>query len=677
MLASHHHIPLGTTSDEFEKIYHEKLRPFLSALYKYPHIPVTLHYSGIVLNWLERAHFEFFMLLKDMIARDQVELLGGGFYEPMLPLLPPADKLGQVELLTTYLRKQFGRRPQGCRLPALAWEQSLVGTLNNCGMFYTFLEGAHFLRAGLSDAFPCITEDQGKILTVFPVSNAVSDLFAHQRAGLVLDSLLAQNARRAHREVITVFLDHIFMGNSVADDRTKSMDTEESERTIEKSEWFGAWESNDVYDETNVQRDLLITGYDFFFQDISRRCDKIDFILPSKLYCGTRGALKKAYFPPSLNLPLSCGATTPRSFLINYPEANYLYSKMMFTNAVINQLHGDRSRKRTAREEIWKAQGYDAFCPSEGGGIFRHSVRKAAYRALLEAEKISREKDPFTPSLMVFDFDMDGSDEYLFQEEQINCYVKPLGAGVFELDYLPKTWNYLDTFALSTGETCCKRSAWTDILAPQGVFETTTLADRVGEIRMQAVQAGFLEGEPEENAFRFCKNELFEVVVADKHRGKASFRLPPNPNIPYGNIEIYKTYRVDKSALFVSYTLVNRGQSRENFTFIPSVDLSFPGEGDAFLRIYKLDADVKESVPIGEVTTGVRALKFQDIKNEAIIIIDSDKLFDACILTVRTPCSLSGETVEIYQSTNIMPLIHVSLESEERFETAFSMRMYH
>jgi predicted glycosyl hydrolase (DUF1957 family) len=63
-----------------------------------------------------------------------VEILGGGFYEPMMPLIPLQDKIGQIELLTTYLRKQFGKRPQGCWLPALAWEQNMVSFLSACGM---------------------------------------------------------------------------------------------------------------------------------------------------------------------------------------------------------------------------------------------------------------------------------------------------------------------------------------------------------------------------------------------------------------------------------------------------------------------------------------------------------------------------------------------------------------
>ncbi|MDR2194858.1 MAG: DUF1926 domain-containing protein [Treponema sp.] len=645
ILGSHNHIPFGTTDDEFEKNYRKKLKPFISTLYKYPQIPVVLHYSGILLYWLERAHPEFFMLLADMISRKQVELLGGGFYEPMFPLIPPSDKIGQIELLTTYLRKQFGKRPQGCRLPAFAWEQNLVSVLNNCGMLYTFLNGEQFSLAGRPDTAPCITEDQGKLLTVFPVSSKLTVLFAQQRSSLVMEKLLAQ-IKPDETSVVCVFLEQVFM-------------------------------------ENNEQAPDI--AYQIFFEDISHFEKHIDFTTPLKLY-NTLTGLKRAYFPTSLSVSsqpeyiqggqFKRQCELPRQALIDYPEANYLYSKMIFTNILIKQLHGDRSRKRTAREEIWKAQGYDSFCPTDSGGIYRHSVRKAAYRVLLEAEKISREKGTFTPSLMAFDFDLDGKEEYLFQEELINCYVKTLGADVFELDYLPKSWNYLDTFSLKSDINCCKRAAWMDILAPEAFCEATS-ADRIGEMKMQTMQMGFLDSELDENKFRFCKNEIFEVREVDKTHGKVSFRLPVNSSVPYGNIEIEKAYQLKKNTLSIQYALINRGTNNETFTFIPSIDLSFPGEGDAFLRIYKINTDIKETISIGEVVEQVQGIKFQDIKNEAIIIIASDKLFDAYIVPVRTPCYIEGEIMDMYQSTNIMPIKQVSLEPNERFETEFSMIIYH
>ena len=169
------HLPSGAGEAEFEALYNREIKPLVQALNKFPRLNIVFHYSGVILYWIERRHPELFMLLEDLLFRKQAEFLGGGFYEPMLPLLPLSDKIGQIEMLTTYLRRHFGKRPQGCWLPAMAWEQNLVGPLNSCGMSYTFLEDLQFSGAGVEPAggglfLPCITEDQGKLITVFPVA---------------------------------------------------------------------------------------------------------------------------------------------------------------------------------------------------------------------------------------------------------------------------------------------------------------------------------------------------------------------------------------------------------------------------------------------------------------------------------------------------------------------------
>jgi hypothetical protein len=478
---------------------------------------------------------------------------------------------------------------------------------------------------------PCITEDQGKIVMVFPVASGLNTLFMQKRTSVVLESLFASTPA-GEEKIVCVFPDKLFV------------------------------ESEDQAPDVT---------YQIFFEELSHFETVFDFTTPSKILKNLKN-LKKAYFPGSISLDaLSKNAPVPkgelpRQFLISYPEANCLYSKMMFTNVLINQLRGDKSRKRTAREELWKAQGYDSFCPATAGGIYRPAVRKAAYKALLEAERTC--KEGFTPSLMNFDFDLDGKEEYLFQDEHINCYIRTEGAGIFELDYLPKTWNYLDTFSLPSEEGF-RRTAFSDVLVPSD----TNLSDLI----FYDTHKGFLDGHPQRKSFRFCGKEVYEVAEMDKAREKVRFTLPVNAKVPFGGIVIEKIYQLKKSILTIHYTLVNKGASVENFTFTPSIDLSFPGEGDPFLRISKLNADIKETVNTGEAVNQVEGIKFQDIKNEAVIVIASDRPFDAFILPIRVPCPLESGIVDMYQSTNIIPIKPVSLEPDERFETEFSVRMYH
>jgi hypothetical protein len=615
ILGSHNHIPYGAGDEDGEHIYATRLKPFIQTLHKFPEIPAALHYSGTLLAWLEASHPELADILGILIARKQVEILGGGFYEPMMPLLPQIDKIGQIELLTAYLRKKFGKRPQGCWIPEAAWEQHLVGVLNACGMNYTFLGESHFIAAGLSGAglsAPCVSENQGKITVVFPLSDRLRDAFAVQEASQVLDGLIREAAPPG--ALITVFPDQLFAGE--------------------------AGESAEA-------------RYGRFFENLSRVSGAVEFTTPGKYY-KSLGQLPKAYFPGDLE----------RNFLIDYPEANDLYAKMMYTHTLISHLRGDKSRKQNAREELWKAQGYTLFSrksdaaaslpAGDGGDIHRSSLRKAAYKALLGAEKICRGQGKFTPSLLVFDFDFDGSQEYLFQDRNLNCYVKSAGASVFELDYLPKTWNYLDTFS---GDSF-RRTAFADQLSPPDYSFADARDSR-------------LEGS------RFCEEENFKLLDMDRSHGWADFKLPPRDSAEASyleQIEIEKRYILKQDVLKVRYVLINRGTERASFKFIPRIDLSFSGGEDDVLRVFCSRSQGNEpAIPGKGEFAKLRGIEFRDLKNELALNIAADREFDGWILPIHSPLRLRGALISQYQSTCLMPVMAVSLEPEARWKTEFKL----
>ena len=607
VLCAYGHLPSGTADEEFENLYNTEIKPLISALDKFPRINMMLHYSGVILYWIERRHPEFFMLIEDLLSRKQMEFLGGGFYNPAFSLLPQADKNGQIEMLTDYLRKHFGKRPQGCWLPALAWEQNLVGPLNSYGMSYTFLEDLQFSAAGAEPYaegvyLPCITEEQGKLITVFPVYGTLGKELSQGKPLEILGKFLegfSQNDE-SHTMVIPV----------------------------------------------------VKTDYENLFAELSKADPKVKFTCPSKFFKNLK-SLKKAYFPGVW----SGNETNPRQFLADYPEAGCIYAKMMNIHTLItNQLRGDKTRKRTAIKELWKAQDSGIFrlgSPSIPG-LFHSPVRKAAYQSLLEAERIIREKKKFSPSLSVFDFDLDGEGEFIFQDDRLNCCIKTLGAGVFELDYLPCTWNYLDTLAVKTetlkGE---RRSAFVDWLAPAALQSE--------DIGTEGVKGG-----------RFCGLEEFKVSDTDRVHRRVVFTLPPKPDLPWGEIEIVKTWQHKKNSLALEYVLRNTGTETMNFTFCTSVDLSFPGETDGFLRIYSLHEGEKEHIASNAHTIGnVKTLEFQDINNESIIVFESGRSFDGRLFHVHS--GFPGH--EEYQSTCVMPLFPVTLEAGKTWKTAFSLKI--
>ena len=104
------------------------------------------------MEWLEQMHPEFLTLLAEMVTRGQVEVLGGGYYDPILPLIPMNDKLGQLEKMTTLLRVRFETRPRGCWIAEKVWEPSLASVLRASGIDYTFVDDGQFRIAGVAEA---------------------------------------------------------------------------------------------------------------------------------------------------------------------------------------------------------------------------------------------------------------------------------------------------------------------------------------------------------------------------------------------------------------------------------------------------------------------------------------------------------------------------------------------
>jgi hypothetical protein len=617
ILGSHAHVPYGAADREFEEVYRDQVKPFVSGLYKFPKIQAALHYSGVLLNWIERNHPELFMLMEDMVSRRQAELLGGGFYEPMLPLIPLQDKIGQIEFLTTYLRKQFGKRPLGCWIPDPAWEQNLAGPLNSCGMQYAFLDGERFLGAGLAAGdlfYPCLCEDQGKIITVFPVSRAAGAALAGKKVPQVIGEL-RKSLPAGKTRMVSVFPARVFA-------------------------------------EGNEEPDF---SWNRFFEDLS--LSGLECLSPGKLLKGL-GGLRKVYIPET---------TAPRRFVIEHPEAAGIYSKMIFTSVLINQLRGDKSRKQTAREELWKAQGCDLFCSGER--ILNSGLRKAAYRSLLGAERITREKGKFVSSLIQFDFDLDGEGEYLFQDQKINCYIRIRGGSLFELDYLPRTWNYLDT---SGG-----RSAFADCFLPRDFApeELPGFMDSPLDSSDGSGRSGIPEKSDSAKAIRFCGNENYELAELDRVRGKVCLRLPVkkpaavSAKLPFAQIEIEKCFSLKKDTLAVSYSLANRGDAETAFQFAPYIDLSFPGGGGDFVRFFRSRTGSRD-IPLSENQgKDIETLKIQDLKNEVQIALGASEPFGACV----KPVGAGG----VCQSNCVIPVVPFSLGPGKSRNLEFTLKFLH
>jgi len=531
--------------------------------------------------------------------------------------------------MTTYLRKHFGKRPQGCWIPFYVWEQHLAASLFASDINYTFLSQSQFIKAGMSEDqlfYPSITEDQGKSIIIFPVS-------------LSLENELKEKS-----------FSHVF------NELNRKFEANQSEKNQTGKSVSGntaAVKIVSVFPDkvSSFPDEAEDTVWNRFFEEISLSKNIIETILPSKII-KSFNINQKSSFPDSsafehqadyIPQPHSAAnGFSPRRFIIDHDEVNGIYSKMIFTNVLINQLKGDKPRKLNAREELWKAQ--DSYLFSPGDGYLRSEIRKAAYSSLIRAEQLSKEKGKTVSSLIQYDFDFDGIKEFLFQDTMINCYIQQKGASLFELDYLPKEWNYLDSGSDSFG----RKTSFADIILP-----VDSIIDDTDKL-------------PEDNK-RLCFNEQYEADAQDK-KGKLCFKLSSaGDNIPFGYLEINKCYMFKKDSVVVSYIIKNTGRDLKEFIFIPELNFSFAGIGDEYVRFYAADTTGRD-IHLDK-TFKTNNLKILDVKNEVQIVLASVKIFCGCFFPVFKK--------NYYQATKIYPGFSISLKNGETWNNEFSLKFSH
>ena len=473
IIGAYNLLPEGTEEQAFEETYQVCWRPFLSVLYRFPTIAAVLHYSGTVLHWLESRHPEFLMLLEEMVLRKQIELLGGGFFGPLMPLIPGPDRLGQAELLTTFIRRSFGKRPRGCWLPDYAWEPSLASSLQSCGFDYSFLPEKQFRIAGVAPedlGSPVMTEDQGRSLIVFPVFDALESF----SEPMPMEEALTQlQSRVGEQRLYTV----LFPGE-LARQLWSASKLESPDVFFERT--FAALQREGLRFETTTPMRYLKSARDFkrayfpgcasaVLMERSMPADIPGHASRAKKGVGKSADPARASGSAAEDEP-SAVVGSLRRLLLRHEESLALYAKMHYVRILVGQLRGDKSRKKTAQVELWRGQCGGAYWRGSGGGISRLPVRAAAYAALIEAEKITRQRGSFSPGIISADMDFDGVKEIVYQSADINAYVQLQGACLSELDSLKTRTNYINV--LDSQERAPRRLCFRDSISEKGSFGT-------------------------------------------------------------------------------------------------------------------------------------------------------------------------------------------------------------
>ncbi len=470
----HFHQPVDNFHHVIEDVYKKSYEPLIDNIYKFSDIKFTLHFSGNLLEWFLNNKPEFIEKLKTIAKRGQIEIISGGYYEPIFAIIPYRDKIAQIKKLSDFIKKEFDLDVKGAWLSERVWEPDYPSFLNDAGLKYVIVDDNHFRSTGITEddtLYSYTTEDEGKTLRIFSINEDLRYLTPWKPTYYSIDylekladmegdriALLISDAEKMGVWGTTHQICYIDGYGHEDGDEGKPFIPAFFEQ-IRKNRWIKSITLTE-YMEKFPAKDLIYLP--------TASYDKMEeWVLPTQIrknFKRIRKSLKDDEEKKETYQFLKGGFW--RYFLVKYPESNNMHKKMLHVrNALIsteesllkiedeNLISKILEKINEAWDEIYKAQCNDCYWHGLFGGVYLQFLRFSVYTHLINAEKIIDDINSLiNPDLKSYvyitplDFNKDSKTEFIIESNLLNLYINPSDGGtVFEFDYKPKSYNLLNT----------------------------------------------------------------------------------------------------------------------------------------------------------------------------------------------------------------------------------------
>lgn len=602
----HNHQPVGNFDHVFELAYERCYAPSLAALEEFPAIKVALHHSGPLLEWIEKNRSAYLDRLGAMVDAGQVELVSGGFYEPILSAISFDDALGQVEMMNDYLKARFGVKPEGIWLAERVWDISLTRITSAASIRYALLDDAHFYYAGIErDELHgyYIAERGNDALALFPIDKNLrySIPFKEPEENLAYFDQLSSSPKV---DVITY-----------GDDGEK----------------FGLWP--ETY-EWVFQRGWLRR----FYETMSANQDRVEFArFDSTLDAiAPKGIINP---PPASYDEMMEWSLTPslserfkqmkkgvaelsetdnwRPFIrgglwsdyqIKYDESRRIAKRALH---ISNRLKRARSSAKIEPEllgrierALYRGECNCAYWHGMFGGLYLPHLRHALYSNLIEADRLLDEAVYGAAdhrAIERIDYDGDMAEEIIVSNREVTAIIDPsYGATLIGWDYKPRDFALLNTMTRRF------EPYHKDLLAGDGADENASanapasIHDRKGEREAGIERALFYD----KYARRTFSDQLIDTSTAPEkfiegdyvdraNLATGRYEIDSTGEEPRGlsarlkfvgearmenrapePLALTKEFSITRSRIEVSYLLENRGENRIEGRFVTELNFT-------------------------------------------------------------------------------------------------------
>ncbi|MFQ5708366.1 MAG: alpha-amylase/4-alpha-glucanotransferase domain-containing protein [bacterium] len=686
----HNHQPVGNFDFVFEEAYQKSYLPFLEILEKHPGIRLALHYSGILFQWIKRHEPEFIPRLRALVQAGQVEMMTGGFYEPILAVIPYRDKIGQIKKLTEFVRQHTRYNPKGMWLAERIWEPHLPKPCAETGVKYLVLDDSHFKNAGLQEEQLLgyyVTEEEGHTVYLFPISETLRYTIPFESPEKTIEFL--RSIARSNRHPLVVFADDgekFGVWPGTYDHCYKDGWLESFYRALEEnSDWINIVHFSEALEKIKpLGRIYLPTA--------SYR-EMMEWAMPTKAindYEEFEDILKRNQLYDKYKVFVRGGFW--RNFMAKYPESNNMHKKMLHLSYRLAELetsHRSDEKFEQAQDHLWAAQCNCPYWHGVFGGLYLNHLRYATYHELIQAERLVEalerthlEQADGWSDYRAFDYDGDGLREIVIANKTLNLYFAPeSGGSLFELDFKPRAINLLDTMTRRE-ESYHKKLRQINQQAQERPDHVASIHDQVMAkeegledflfydwYRRSSLLDHFLrEGTTVESFARCNYEEAGDFInspyefACEKQNGGVLLRLWRNGHVMSddSSVPVYLEKRVFVNNLggdiHISYAIKNSGAEACDFWFGVELDFALLA-GDAQDRYFvfpghRLDDSRLRST--GEVAnTNEVVLKDEWLKLK--VALRTEKPGDFWRFPIETISQSEGGFERIYQSSVVIP----------------------
>lgn len=512
IVGAYSQLAAGTSNNVYKHILNTAIKPLLTEVYTRDNAFLQLYLGGALLQWLDSTHSEVNLLLKDLSKSNKVEMMTGSFHQAILPIVPPAERVSQIETTTSFISKKFKKLPKTFWCYGEIWSPSLISclSLSKIEKVIISLDNKNTFENCYSKPFKM--QEIGKSVDIIPIDTRISKLVHDFGLRKISYDQMFNQIKKLNDDfthVAMINLNQLCQGKIT------------NNQIIELfSYFFDNCENtfDSLYNKENLPLDYLDKGWYGFDALVSKK--------------SIHGEL---YQDQSLN---------------------FLYNRIISLIEVAKLYKKNRDIKKQIATIIPKILCGAPYIYDSNASILKGTIRSNVYKYIIELEKLLISLNDFTYPF-IQDIDKDGVNEVISGGKIFNAIIDSKGGSLLELKYFPARYNFVNS------------------LLPYNIVNSNDDLAIAGQ-KQKLFNDVILDNNFDLSTYSMNKNKLkelkYKINIIDNKFTNFSLNSLEKQSL---GIHINKNYKFSSNELTLNIKLKNISLKLKEFKFGLDIPLSF------------------------------------------------------------------------------------------------------